>query len=105
MQETQVQTLAQEDPLERETGKPPSVRAWEIPWTEEPGGLQSMGPRESDTTEWLNQHDHGGVKDEHSQSGQARACVQKDLRVFSVVLFAFVKKWKQYVFQWENNKL
>ena len=30
--------------------------AWKIPWTEEPGGLQSMGSQESDTTEWLNHH-------------------------------------------------
>ena len=30
-----------------------SILAWRIPWTEEPGGLQSMGLQESDTTEWL----------------------------------------------------
>ena len=77
MQETQVQTLAQEDPLERENGKPPSVLAWEIPWTEEPGGLQCMGPQESDTTERLNQHHHSRVKDQHAQPGQARAVCRK----------------------------
>ena len=33
-----------------------STLAWKIPWTEEPGGLQSMGPLESDTTEWLHFH-------------------------------------------------
>ena len=33
-----------------------STLAWKIPWTEEPGGLQSMGSQESDTTEQLNQH-------------------------------------------------
>ena len=33
-----------------------SVLAWRIPWTEEPGGLQSVGSQESDTTERLNQH-------------------------------------------------
>jgi len=32
-----------------------SILAWGIPWTEEPGGLQSMGRKESDTTEWLTQ--------------------------------------------------
>ena len=41
MQETQVQSLGQEDPLERETATHSSILAWEIPWTEEPGGLQS----------------------------------------------------------------
>ena len=42
MQETQVQSLGQEDPLEKEMATHSSVFAWEIPWTEEPGGLQSM---------------------------------------------------------------
>ena len=42
VQETQVQSLGQEDPLEEEMATPSSILAWEIPWTEEPGGLQSM---------------------------------------------------------------
>ena len=43
MQETQVQSLGGEDPLEEEMVTHSSVLAWEIPQTEEPGGLQSMG--------------------------------------------------------------
>ena len=43
MQETWVQSLGQEDPLEKEMTTYSSILAWEIPWTEEPGGLQSMG--------------------------------------------------------------
>jgi len=43
MQEMQVQSLDQEDPLEKEMTTHSSVLAWEIPWTEEPGGLQPMG--------------------------------------------------------------
>ena len=43
MQETWVQSLDQEDPLEKETATHCSILAWEIPWTEEAGGLQSMG--------------------------------------------------------------
>ena len=43
MQETWVQSLDQEDPLEEEMATHSSILAWEIPWTEEPGGLQSMG--------------------------------------------------------------
>ena len=50
MQETRVQFLGQEDPLEKEMATHSSILAWEIPWTEEPGGLQFMGPQESDTT-------------------------------------------------------
>ena len=43
MQETQVQSLGQEDPLEKEMATQSSILVWEIPWTEEPGGLQSTG--------------------------------------------------------------
>ena len=43
MQETQIQSLGQEDPLEEEMATHSSILAWEIPWTEEPGGLQSKG--------------------------------------------------------------
>ena len=43
MQETQVQSLGQEDPLEKEMAAHSSTLAWKTPWMEEPGGLQSMG--------------------------------------------------------------
>jgi len=44
MQEMQYRSLGQEDPL-KEMATPSSILAWEIPWAEEPGGLQSMGPQ------------------------------------------------------------
>ena len=47
-------TLGQEDPPEKEMATHVSILAWEIPWTEEPGGLQSIGCRKLDTTERLN---------------------------------------------------
>ena len=43
MQETQVQSLGGEDPLEKEIATHSSILAWKIPWTEKPGRLQSMG--------------------------------------------------------------
>ena len=43
MQENQVQFLVWEDPLEKEMATYSSILAWEIPWIEEPGGLQSIG--------------------------------------------------------------
>ena len=43
VQEMQVQSLGWEDPLEKEMETHSSILAWEIPWTEEPGGLQSLG--------------------------------------------------------------
>ena len=43
MQETQVRSLDQEDPLEKGMATHSSILAWRIPWTEKPGGLQTMG--------------------------------------------------------------
>ena len=43
MRETQVKYLGQEDPLEKGLATHSSILAWRIPWTEEPGGLQSVG--------------------------------------------------------------
>ena len=54
MQVTQVQSLGQEDPLEEEMAIHSRIPAWKTPWTEEHGGLQSKGCKESDTTE----HEH-----------------------------------------------
>ena len=62
MQETQVQSLGQEDPLEKEMAPHSSTLAWKIPWTEEPGRLPSYqvgksptrGRKELDMTERLN---------------------------------------------------
>ena len=54
MQEAGVQSLGWEDPLEKKMATHSNIFAWRIPWTEEPGRLQSMGSQESDTTERLN---------------------------------------------------
>ena len=50
MRETWVQSLGQEDTLEKQIATHSSILAWRIPWTEKPGGLQSMRFQESDTT-------------------------------------------------------
>ena len=55
VQETRLRSLGREDPLEKEMATHSSTVARKIPWTEEPGGLQSVGSQESDTTERLNQ--------------------------------------------------
>ena len=49
VQETRVRSLGQEDPLEKEVITHSSILAWEIPWTEEPGGPQSVGLQKSQT--------------------------------------------------------
>ena len=59
MQETQVRSLGHEDPLEKEMAINFRIPAWEIPWTEEPGGLQPMGPqgvRHGLETEYAHMH-------------------------------------------------
>ena len=66
MWETWVWSLGREDPLEKEMATHSSILAWRIPWTEELGGLQSTGHKESDTTEWL--HSHGRKHQELSKS-------------------------------------
>ena len=48
-QKTQVQSLDQEDPLEKKMATHSGVLAWRISWTEEPGGLQAMGSQKSCT--------------------------------------------------------
>ena len=50
-QETWVEFLAQEDPLEKEKATHSSIPVWEIPWTKKLGGYNSWGHKESDTTE------------------------------------------------------
>ena len=50
-QETQIQALGQEEPLEQEVAPRSSALAWKVPWVEEPGKPQSVGRKESDATE------------------------------------------------------
>ena len=64
MQEMQAQSLGGEDPLEEETATHSSILAWRIPWTEEPGGLQSMGSQR------VKQDRSDGVQ-EHTLRGRA----------------------------------
>ena len=64
MQETQVQSLGWEDPLEKEVATHSSMLAWEISWTEEPGGLCSLGlqrVRHDFVTEDTHTHTHTHV--------------------------------------------
>ena len=49
MQDTYIQSLGGEDPLEKEMAAHSSILGWEIPWTEEPGGLLSIGSQKSQT--------------------------------------------------------
>ena len=66
MREILVRALGWEDPLEKEMATHSSILAWKIPWMEEPGRLQSLGPKESDMTERLHFHFHM-IKKDHTQ--------------------------------------
>ena len=56
MKETWVRFLCWEDPLEKEMATHSIILAWRIPWTQEPGSLQSVGLHELGATEQLNHH-------------------------------------------------
>ena len=62
MQETWVRSLGGEDSLDKAMATHSSILAWRIPWREEPGRLQSMGRKESDSTEQLSLHSDFWIK-------------------------------------------
>ena len=76
MRETWVQHLGQQDSLEKEMASPSSTPAWEIPWTEVPGGLQSMGSPES-RHNLATEHTANNSESVNSNS------IQSDSRVFT----------------------
>ena len=58
MQETRVQSLGWEDPLKKGMATQSSILAWRIPWTDEPGRLQSMGSQRVGHTTEVTEHTH-----------------------------------------------
>ena len=89
MWKTWVQSLDQEDPLEKELATHSSILAWRIPWTEEPGGLQSMGRKESDVTEQLT---HTSYWQHH---GKASSCQCRRCRFHAwVETISWRRKWQ-----------
>ena len=76
--------LGWEDPLEKETATHSSIFAWEILWTEEPGGLQSMGLQESDITWQLN---NNGIWEEYRLIQNTAGSMQKGQRILGKQTF------------------
>ena len=74
-----VQSLGWEDPLEEGMAAHSSILAWRIPWTEEPGGLQSMGLQRVP-------HDRGDLPcmHAHTECFQTISCVKNQLKIFSI---------------------
>ena len=75
VQETQVQSLGWEDPLEKDMATHSSILAWKIPWTEEPGRPQSMELQESDMTQRLHQATRNQFWE---KTGQSKNCPQDE---------------------------
>ena len=73
MLETPVQSLGLEDPLEEEVATHSSILVGPVPWTEEPGRLQSMGHQESHMTEQLSVHAH--THTDKGQTNQDNTCM------------------------------
>ena len=86
MQETQVPSLGQEDPLEKGTATHSSILGWRIPRIEEPGRLKSMGHNESDTTDQLLSFVSKALKFSHTMTGHymlyTYICIQMWLYIY-----------------------
>ena len=84
--DTQVQYLSRENPLSKELATHSSILAWEIPWTEEPGRLQSMGShRVRHYLRRTHHHDHH----QRARHGPLTLCVMLPTVRASLVLFLF----------------
>ena len=94
MQEAQVCSLGQEDPLEKGMASYSSVLAWKIPWTEEPGGLQSRGSqrvghdRAQSQANWIVQFQLGTYEERNDKKNPQTA--KKFQMVFRNLLFSVV---------------
>ena len=93
MQETLVQSLGREDPLEKGMATPSIVLVWRIPWTEEPGGLQSTGSQ--NLTELKLFHFHKKRKRQHRNTAEEHGVFLLSYNYFNVVQlqFFFSLRW------------
>ena len=69
MQKTRVRSLGPEDSPKKEIATHFSILAWEIPWTEEPGGLQSYSPRGNKRLDWATKQQPSEVLPEDNEAG------------------------------------
>ena len=100
MHKTRVWSLGQEDTLEKEMATHSSILAWEIPWTEEPGGATVHGvAKELDTTEWLNNNavdHHPMVMGGFNISGRwAKGRLNSEIFLQPFCKLKIVSKWKK----------
>ena len=90
LQETQVGSLGQEDPLEKSMATHSSILAWRIPWTEKPGGLQSVG---SQSWTRLKQLGNGNSSSYNSRRFASLSLCYEQLVVSITLLLAHRRLW------------
>ena len=86
VQETQIQSLGWEDPIEKGMATHSSILTWSIPWTEEPGSLHPWGHKELDTTERLSTAQHTSGKKKKKKLYRRKFVIVKLKNVFYVNL-------------------
>ena len=100
-QETQIWLLGWEDPLEREMTTHSSIPAWTTPWTEEPGGLQSIGSQESDMTE-ATEHTHTTIRNVIFQLSQVLPILYLEKNILlRTKMMRFNMIWRNWLFDKE----
>ena len=88
MQEMQVRSLGQEDPQEKEMATHFSILVWEIPWTEEPGGLQSLGLQRV-RHDWATKQQGGKLE----SYVWVLVYVYAHIHIIYLLTFLFLKNW------------
>ena len=86
-QETQVQSVGWEDPLEKEMAIYPSILAWKMQWTEEPGGLQTVALQKLDMTEQLNNNKQRSSCMKDKKKGQIFFFIMNPITHMSKVIY------------------
>jgi len=102
VQETWVWSLGQEESLEKGVATHSSTLAWRIPWTEESGGLQSMGCQELDTAEWLT-HTHWVQRENEVEKN----LLWTEISIFLVMVERrprrIMSTWITYIFYYDHE--
>ena len=99
-EETQVWSLGQEVPLEEVKATHSSILPWEIPWTEEPGELHSMGSQKSWT--WLGKHSPGSPERHYHLKAERKGSWQND--VIQIRQSLYSHPWRMWTYQGQGSK-
>ena len=102
MQETQVQSLGWEDPMEKEMANLPSILAWRIPWTEKPGGLQSMGSQRVGHDSATNTQTHNNLLAASIFSSNMETCLETTYKLHLYIYIQVNTINSRYFYQYQQ---